>query len=211
MSDASHSIAVPSATAPVRAGKRNTPLAFTLKSIDAQHPRLDSLGLARETLELFGVGYFVGKGIMHHKVVIPIQDADGELVAYAGYDPATGTYSYPNGFDPSLEVYNASRCARAGAIGDRIVIVTDLLNVLRLHELGVDRVVALPTETLCAPQLALITKLVGVGGLIDYAPWTKEYIDTLATLLSRFHVRLHRYDLGSEDEFLRQVAYSLGW
>jgi hypothetical protein len=91
------------------------------------------------------------------------------------------------------------------------VVVTDLLNVLRLYDFGVKRAVALPTETIFPPQLAQLRALVGDGGPVDFAPWTKEYVDTLAELLSYFHVRLHRYYLGSEDEFLSQLVSSLGW
>ena len=192
-------------------GRKNKPLDFTLKSLTVEHPVLDGLGLARATLETFGVGYFTGKGMMHDKVVIPFHNAEGLLVAYAGYAPETRAYTYPKDFDRRLELYNVWRTSNIGVEATGVVIVTDLLSVLRLHELGVKRVVALPTETLFAPQLVLIRDLVGDGGLIDFAPWTKEYVDTLAALLPHFHVRLHRYYNGSEDEFLSQVVHSLGW
>lgn len=84
------------------------------------------------------------------------------------------------------------------------------MNVLRLYELNVRRVVAVPTEALHAPQLARIRQLVGDGGQIDLVPWTKTYVDILAPLVQHFHVRLHRYHEGSEDEFIAQVASSLG-
>jgi hypothetical protein len=193
-------------------GRSNAPLEFTLKSISFEHPVLEGLGLSRSTLTAFGVGYFTGKGMMHNKVVIPFHNADGLLVAYAGYSPETRSYTYPKGFDPRLELYNVWRVANAG-LGDNtgVVLVTDLLNVLRLHELGVTRALAMPTEMLFPPQLAKLHSLVGAGGRVDFAPWTKEYVDTLAELLPHFHVRLHRYYNGSEDEFLSQLVSSLGW
>jgi hypothetical protein len=40
---------------------------------------------------------------------------------------------------------------------------------------GVTRAVAMPTETLFPSQLARLRSLVGDGGRIDFAPWTKEY------------------------------------
>lgn len=192
-------------------GLHNKPLEFTLKSITSEHEALESLGVGRATLEFFGVGYFTGKGMMHHKVVIPFHNTEGLLVAYAGYAPETHSYTYPKGFDPRLELYNSWRVSNTGLDDAGIVLVTDLLNVLRLHELGVKNVVALPTETLFPPQLARVRDLIADGGIIDFAPWTKEYVDTLAELLLHFHVRLHRYYQGSEDEFLSQLVSTLGW
>jgi hypothetical protein len=192
-------------------GRVNKPLEFTLKSITLEHPVLEGLGISRATLEAFGVAFFTGKGLMHNKVVVPFHNADGLLVAYAGYVPETRAYTYPKGFDPRLELYNVWRAADAAVCDTGIVVVTDLLNVLRLYDLGVRCAVAMPTETIFPPQLKALHSLVGAGGRVDFAPWTKEYVDTLAELLSYFHVRLHRYYLGSEDEFLSQLVSSLGW
>jgi len=190
---------------------RNKPLDFTLRGIDVDHPVLDAMGLQRETLTAFGVGYFGGKGIMHNKVVIPFHNADGLLVAYTGYSPRDGSITYPKTFNRRLELYNVLGAEIAGLREDGLVLVTDLLNVLRLYELRVYRVVALPTEKLYAPQLKQIRDLVGDGGRVDFVPWTREYRKTLAVLLPYFHVRLHRYYEGSEDEFLAQVVQSIGW
>jgi hypothetical protein len=190
----------------------NKPLDFTLRSIDVEHPALDQLlGISRETLRAFGVGYFTGKGVMHDKVVIPLHDTAGRLVAYAGYSPMDGSITYPKTFDRRLELFNTLRAENAGLFMDGLVLVTDLLNVLRLYELGVHRVVALPTEKLYAPQCAHIERIVGDGGQVDFVPWTLEYSDNLRVLSEHFHVRLHRYYNGSEDEFLSQVAFTLGW
>jgi hypothetical protein len=75
----------------------------------------------------------------------------------------------------------------------------------------VKRAVALPTEMIFPSQLAALCGLVGDGGLVDFAPWTREFGDRLAVLLPHFHVRVHRYYLGGEDEFLSQLVNSLGW
>lgn len=173
-------------------GARNKPLGFTLKSIDFGHQELDALGLKLETLESFGVGYFTGKGIMHDKVVIPFHNADGLLVAYAGYSPRDGTITYPEKFDPRLELYNCARCAQAEGLEQGIIVVMDLLRVLQLYEQGMARVVAIPTEKLFAPQRALLKELIGSGGVIDFVPSAGDYIDILASLVQDFHTRLHR-------------------
>jgi hypothetical protein len=189
----------------------NPPLAFKLKPIEVDHPLVAMPGISRETLQTFGAGYFAGKGILHDRMVIPFHDADGFLVAYAGYAPADGSIAYPRRFDRSLELFNAFRAEREGLFMDGIVLVTDLLNVLRLHEIGLRRVVAIPTATLCQPQLETIARLVGTHGTVDFVPWTKAYDHMLERLLDRFHVRLHRYYDGSEDEFLSQVATAVAW
>jgi len=212
--DPTEETAAAHAVAPVQPdlrGLRNKQLAFTLKSIDVEHPILESLGLQPETLAAFEVGYFTGKGSMAGKVVLPFHNAEGLLVAYAGYSPADRSIRYPKQFDRRLELYNVLRAQIAGIAEEGLVLVTDLLNVLRLHEIGVHRAVALPSERLYEPQIACIRELVGEGGVVDFVPWTLEYMENLRVLSEHFHVRLHRYHEGSEDEFLSQVVHSLGW
>lgn len=63
------------------AGEANKPLSFSLKDIDPKHEYLRKRGLSEETLQTFGVGFFPGKGMMAGRVVIPIHNERGELVA----------------------------------------------------------------------------------------------------------------------------------
>src|SRR5439155_20254731 len=80
---------------------QNAPLKFAFKHLDNRHPYLtQERGLAAETIDAFGLGYHAGKGIMHNRVVIPIHNCAGELVAYAGRSlgepPAgEGKYQFP--------------------------------------------------------------------------------------------------------------------
>jgi DNA primase len=53
-------------------------------TLNAKHPYLRSRGIKEETAREFGVGFFSGKGSMSGRVVIPISNERGELVAYAG-------------------------------------------------------------------------------------------------------------------------------
>ena len=62
--------------------KPNKPLGFALK-LDPDHPYLVERGISPELVERFGLG-FCEKGIMAGRVCIPIHNADGQLVAYAG-------------------------------------------------------------------------------------------------------------------------------
>jgi hypothetical protein len=191
-------------------GKTNRPLPFTLKSVDDDHPECDRLGFERETLKHFKVGYFTGKGMMHGKVVFPFYNKEGLLVAYIGYSMKDGSLTYPEAFDRRVELYNYPLCEYGlDAERDSVVLVTDLLNVLRLYEFGVRNVLALPTEDIHEPQLDLIESIVGLGGQVDFVPWSKEYGENLRRLATRFYTRLHRYYLGSEDEFLRQVVATI--
>src|SRR5262249_54726386 len=62
----------------------NQPLKFTLKGIDPTHAYLAERRITEEAAQEFGVGFFSGKGSMAGRCVIPIHNANGELVAYAG-------------------------------------------------------------------------------------------------------------------------------
>jgi hypothetical protein len=79
--------------------EENKPLAFTLKDI-ACCEYLKQRGISEETAAKFGVGLFPGNASMARRVVIPIRDENGALVAYAGR--AIGNeqpkYRLPNGF-----------------------------------------------------------------------------------------------------------------
>ena len=59
-------------------------LNFTLTGIDYSHPYLADRGIAKETAIEFGVGFYSGPGLMRDRLVIPIHNADGQLIAYCG-------------------------------------------------------------------------------------------------------------------------------
>jgi DNA primase len=92
-------------------GESNAPLTFTLQNVDCNHPYLTERGIAGETAKTFGVGFFAGKGSMHDRIVFPIQNATGGLVAYAGrsIDGSEPRYKFPAGFHKSRELYNLHR------------------------------------------------------------------------------------------------------
>jgi DNA primase len=89
----------------------NLPLTFTLQNIDHHHPYLTERGVTEEIAKTLGVGFFAGKGSMHDRIVFPIHNANGELVAYAGrsIDGSEPRYKFPAGFHKSLELYNLHR------------------------------------------------------------------------------------------------------
>jgi DNA primase len=59
----------------------NKPLMFTLQGIDPTHPYLASRGVDEQTAREFGIGYFSGRGSMNGRIVFPIHNEKGELVA----------------------------------------------------------------------------------------------------------------------------------
>ena len=58
------------------------PLAFRLRGVDAAHPYLAQRGIEGATADWFGIGFYSGPGLMAERIVIPILDAEGQLVAY---------------------------------------------------------------------------------------------------------------------------------
>jgi DNA primase len=111
-----------SATASEKAELGNKPLGFQLKGVDPDHPYLKTRGISKETAELFGIGFFPGRGSMSGRVVIPLHNERGELVAYAGrsIDETEPKYKLPAGFHKSQVLYNLHR-----AIGQKSVVVVE--------------------------------------------------------------------------------------
>jgi len=82
--------------------ENNKPLSFELKGI-VYHPYLQSRGVSQEVAAKFGIGFFPGKGSMQGRIVIPIRDEKGALVAYAGraLNGDEPKYRLPVGFHKS--------------------------------------------------------------------------------------------------------------
>src|SRR6202022_645921 len=102
----------------------NQPLSFTLRNIDHRHPYVISRGLSEQTARYFGVGHYDGNGFLRGRVVIPIYNERGELVAYAGraIDKTPPKYRLPAGFHKSRVLFNLHRAVRSG---DRTLIVVE--------------------------------------------------------------------------------------
>jgi DNA primase len=130
----------------------NKPLAFELKGVDPRHTYLQDRGISAETAEQFGVGFFSGKGSMSGRVVIPIHNERGELVAYSGraIDGSEPKYKLPAGFHKSLELYNLHRAVEDNE--PRVVVVVEgFFDCLKVYEAGYPSV-ALMGSTLSKQQ-----------------------------------------------------------
>jgi len=148
--DGSAAVVIPPNPTPVV--EDNKPLAFTLKDI-AYCDYLRQRGISEETAKKFGVGFFPGKGSMEGRVVIPINDENGALVAYAGraIDGTEPKYKLPPGFHKSRVLYN-----RYAVKGDVVVLVEGFFDCMAVTSAGFP-CVALMGRTLSDNQERLLS------------------------------------------------------
>lgn len=137
--------------------ENNPPLSFSLTGIDIHHPYLKERGVTAETAEYFGIGFFPRKGLMANRIVIPIHNEDGLLVAYAGrgLDQTEPKYLFPARFRKSLVLFNLLRAAQCG---QTVVLVEGFFDCLNVHQAGLPCVVALMVCKLSRCQEQLLEK-----------------------------------------------------
>src|ERR1700733_6905260 len=133
--------------------EQNKPLSFTLQKIDHAHPYLKERGIMEETAREFGVGLFLGKGSMHGRIVIPIHNGKGELLAYAGraIDGSEPRYKFPAGFHKSLELFNLHRVRDEVSV----VLVEGFFDCMKVTQVGFP-CVALMGSTMSNAQVEII-------------------------------------------------------
>lgn len=199
----------------------NKPLGFQLQNLDTAHPYLTERGLSPETLVEFGLG-FCANGSMKDRIVIPIHNAEGKLLAYAGRWPGeplenTPKYKLPAGFKKSLELFNLHRAIQASS-EQPLVIVEGFFDCIKLSQLGCKRVVALMGSTLSQAQEELLRKHATSASLVlvmldeDEAGLSGR--EDIARRLSRFcFVRVHSFekaDMQPENLSAEQVRQIVG-
>jgi hypothetical protein len=146
----------------------NPPLPFTLRGVDGSHAYLAARGINERTAARFGVGFYRGPGVMSGRLVIPIHDERGRLVAYAGrsLDGRQPRYQFPAGFFTSRVLFNFHRAAAIPY--DTVVVVEGFFDCLRVSQAGVENVVALMgTELYERPARLLVEWFRGVVLLLD--------------------------------------------
>ena len=182
----------------------NPPLKFKLDKLQREHPYLtQERGLTLETIIDFGLGYFTGdKGLMVGRIVIPIHNAKGELVAYAGRWPGeppedTEKYKLPPKFNKLSEVFNLDRAIKESA-DEPLVIVEGFFSVIKLHQLGWHKVVALMGWFMSTTQEELIREHVKASHVIvmlDENEAGQEAREKIAGRLAKFaFVKVHVFD-----------------
>jgi len=135
----------------------NPPLRFVLTGVDHGHGYLQQRGIDPATATEFGIGFYGGPGLMSGRIVIPIHNAEGQIVAYAGraLDGTLPKYKLPAGFRKGSELFNMQRAA---ATSSKTVIVVEVyFACLRVHQAGFPSVVALMGSSLSRIQEQLLT------------------------------------------------------
>ncbi len=142
---------------------------------------------------------------MERRVVIPIHNEKGELIAYAGRypgDPPEGELEYelPPKFKESLVVFNLNRVKDMGE-DKGLILVEDFFDVFNLWQAGCKNVVALMGTSMSDEQERLIVEAVGEKGkvalIFDSSEAGKSGSqDALARLASQVYVKL--INLGKE-------------
>jgi len=119
----------------------NTPLTFEL------NPKADIPYLLEEKkfpvdfLSKLGIGW-VSKGMFSGRVVVPIHNEKGELVAYAGRGQKEadiikrGRWLLPKSFHKSMELFNQHRAMECDLESDGLVVVEGFWSALRWHQAG---------------------------------------------------------------------------
>lgn len=151
------------------ASGENPPLNFRLQNLNPNHPYLAERSLEPETIEYFGLGY-CSRGLMRGRVVIPIHNERGELVAYSGRypgEPREGRPKYllPSGFRKSHVVFNLNR-AGGSAKENGLVVVEGFFDVFRVWQAGFHQVVAIMGSSLSERQGDLVAASVGPQGKV---------------------------------------------
>jgi DNA primase len=146
----------------------NRPLSFTLRGVDSSHAYLRARGITPETAALFGMGFYAGPGLMSGRVVIPIHDPRGRLVAYAGrsLDGVPPKYRLPAGFLKSQVLFNFHRAAALDQ--QTVVVVEGYFDCLKVHQAGFRCAVALMGTVLSdAPERLLLERFRRVVLMLD--------------------------------------------
>jgi DNA primase len=188
----------------------NPPLRFSLGGLDGAHPYLEQRGLTAATISTFGVGY-CPHGMLRGWIAIPIHDARGKVVAYAGRWPGTPPeeqpkYRLPRGFHKSLELFNQHRAAQESASGP-LVVVEGFFGCMRVWQAGHRRVVSLMGSMLSAAQEERIAQLAGEDGRVlllfdEDGAGRKGRREAQARLSKRVAVGLIRLKEGQQPDFL---------
>jgi DNA primase len=136
--------------------KAPVPLRFSLRPIDNGHWYLKERGILADTAAHFGVGYYAGPGLLSGRVVIPIHNERGQLLAYGGrsIDEARPKYKLPGGFAKSRVLFNLHRALAQGQ--DTVIVVEGFFDCMKVHQAGRRCVAALMGCSLSAEQEKLL-------------------------------------------------------
>ena len=189
-------LATPVNKEPVPYTSENRPLSFTLRNIDHQHSYVISRGLSEQTAQYFGIGYYDGNGFLRGRVVIPIHNEHGELVAYSGraIDQTEPKYRLPTGFRKSHVLFNLHRAIQSR--DNTLILVEGFFDTFKVHQAGHHSVAAVMGSKLSDCQADLIaTYFNQVILMLDADQAGKAATTAAATSLSSM-IRVQIVELG---------------
>lgn len=192
----------------------NPPMDFELRGLNQNHEFFSLQGIAPGTVEHFGLG-FCTRGLIKDRIAIPLHDAGGRLIGYAGrlLDDALASgdnplYRFPGkrerqgtvlDFRKSAFLYNGHRIKTPC---DDLFVVEQFPSVWWLHQNGFPNAVALMGGECSEIQIELIVEAVKPDGRVWILPDGGKAGDALAHSLvlqvcSRRFVRWVRLAAGS--------------
>jgi DNA primase len=159
----------------------NAPLDFELRKLDPAHPYLKERGFTPETIAHFGLG-FCSRGMLQGRIAIPLHDATGCLIGYAGrlVDDSSVSehkpkYLFPGSrerdgktfeFHKSLFLYNGFAVGKV----KNLIIVEGFASVWWLWQHGRPNTAALMGWSCSEEQARLIVNAVEPNGCVWAMP-----------------------------------------
>jgi DNA primase len=122
----------------------NEPFGKELRGLRYDVPFLEQRSLTPDRARYWGVGY-CSRGLMKGRIVIPIKNRAGEVVAYIGRslkeDDPEGKWRFPKGFHKSHELFGADRLVRDAETHEAVakyglIVVEGCFDVISLAEKG---------------------------------------------------------------------------
>lgn len=170
-------------------------------SLTLDHPYFAERGLDRAAVKRFGLG-FQSKGAWKDRVVIPINDQAGQILAYAGrwalgdetIPDGSGKYKLPKRehFRPDLALYGLDRVVKCR----HLTVVEGYFGAIRLECLGLPAV-ALMGNSISVAQVGLLKALprleaitVMLDGGANGQTATDRLLGAIARSAPRFSVRV---------------------
>jgi len=142
-----------SSTVPQERIKEDARSLQPLSYLEPGHKKLAKLGLSEDTSKAFSSGY-APKGILRGRFAFPIHNAKGRLIAYGGIDPERPDepVKFPRDFDPAASVFNLHTQTE-----DEILLCRSPLEVMHVHQAGIDNAVSFLTPDISSEQLLVIS------------------------------------------------------
>lgn len=160
----------------------NAPLDFVLKDLDAGHPWFGEGGISADTVQHFALG-FCSRGLLAERIAIPLHDAKGRLIGYAGrttdetwISDENPLYLFPEKRERQGRVFDFQKSAflynghRIEAPCDDLVVVSEFHSAWWLYQCGFQDVVALMGSECSPEQAKLLVSLVSPSGRLWLMP-----------------------------------------